>query len=625
MLEGPSAEASRGLAARASELIALTPEALYLAVVLALALVLFYTAWIRLDLTALLVVLALVLPWKLGEDGRLHGILTPAQGFNGFGSTAVIMLAGMFVLSAAMVRTGAAPLLGEKILRAGSGSLWLLQLTVFVSVTLFSSVVSNTTTVLIGLPLVLAICKERGYPAQKLLMPLAFASLLGGQWTLIGTRSNILLSEELHRRMGEGLGFFEFTPVAAVILLVSLVFFFTIGRYLLPSGEGAESLAERYDVTEYLTEVMAGAGSDMVGKTIAQLELQEKNDVTLVQIIRGNEYRPPTPWLKIQEGDVFVVQGQISKITSLLEKGGLQFKEELQLGDKTLRSVDLVMIEAVVAPRSELEGRRLEDIDFQERYGLSVLAIGRRGHRLEGRPQAQELKFGDALLLVAHQQEIEHLRGDPNLVLVESRSMPFIGRTKALWVTGLVAMIAVTSAAGWLQPAFVIPLAAVLAIATGCVNMREAYEAIDWRTLVVVAGMIPFGAALEVTGTDETLAQAVIETFRGAGPQVLLAGVMALVLLMTQLIGNAAVAVIFAPVCYNLALAAGADPKAFLLGAAMCASASFMTPVAHESTILVMGPGGYSFKDYTKLGTPLAVITWIVTVFVLPLIYPLTP
>jgi len=165
----------------------------------------------------------------------------------------------------------------------------------------------------------------------------------------------------------------------------------------------------------------------------------------------------------------------------------------------------------------------------------------------------------------------------------------------------------------------------VLAIAAGCVNMREAYEAIDWRTLVVVAGMIPFGTALEVTGTDHALADGVIATFHGAGPQVLLAGVMALVLMATQLIGNAAVAVIFAPVCYNLALAADADPKAFLLGAAMCASASFMTPVAHECTILVMGPGGYTFKDYLKLGTPLAVITWAVTVFVLPLIYPLTP
>jgi di/tricarboxylate transporter len=189
----------------------------------------------------------------------------------------------------------------------------------------------------------------------------------------------------------------------------------------------------------------------------------------------------------------------------------------------------------------------------------------------------------------------------------------------------LVAMIAATSASGLLEPAFVIPLAAVLAVATRCLSMREAYEAIDWRTLVVVGGMIPFGTALAVTGTDEVLAGAVNGAMGGAGPQMLLAGTTAIVLLMTQLIGNAAVAVIFAPVCYNLAVASGSDPVPFLLGAAMCASASFMTPVAHESTILVMGPGGYSFKDYTKLGTPLALITWIVTVFVLPIVYPLTP
>jgi di/tricarboxylate transporter len=255
---------------------------------------------------------------------------------------------------------------------------------------------------------------------------------------------------------------------------------------------------------------------------------------------------------------------------------------------------------------------------------MSVLAIGRRGHRLEGRPQAQELHFGDSLLLVAHQAELDHLREDPNLVLVDTRSMPFIGRTKALWVVGLVAMIAATAASGLLEPAFVIPLAAVLAIVTRCVNMREAYEAIDWRTLVVVGGMIPFGTALSVTGTDTALAKAVIDTFHGAGPTVLLGGACAMVLIMTQLIGNAAVAVIFAPVCYSLATASGSDPVPFLLGGAICASASFMSPVAHESNILVMAPGGYAFKDYTRLGTPLAMISWAITVFVLPLIYPLS-
>jgi di/tricarboxylate transporter len=283
------------------------------------------------------------------------------------------------------------------------------------------------------------------------------------------------------------------------------------------------------------------------------------------------------------------------------------------------------MIEAVVAPRSELEGQRLEDVDLQERYGLSVLAIGRRGHRLHGRPQTQRLKFGDALLLVAHQAEVARLRTDPNLVLADTHSMPYMGRAKALLVMGLVAMIALTSASDLLEPAFAIPLAAMLAVLTGCIHLREAYESIDWKTIVVVGGMIPYGLALEATGTDQSLARAVLDTFHGLGPQSLLAGTMALVLIMTQLIGNAAVAVIFAPICYNLALAAGADPMPFMLGAAICASASFMTPVAHESTIIVMGPGGYAFRDYARLGTPLVLITWLVVVFFLPWVYPLVP
>jgi di/tricarboxylate transporter len=273
----------------------LTPEAVFLAALLVVALVLFYTGWVRMDLTALLVTLAMIAPWRPDGEGGLRGILTAGQGFSGFGNTAVIMLAGMFVLSAAMVRTGAAPLMGEKILRAGSSSLPLLQLTVLVSVALFSSVVSNTTTVLIGLPLVLSICKERGYSPQQLLMPLAFASLLGGQWTLIGTRSNILLHDALEGYTGEGLSFFVFTPVAAMVLLVSLVFFFTFGRRLLPSTAAEESLAERYDVTEYLTEVMAGAGSDMIGKTMAQLELEQRLRSRCCRSSAGTSTAPRPP------------------------------------------------------------------------------------------------------------------------------------------------------------------------------------------------------------------------------------------------------------------------------------------------------------------------------------------
>lgn len=603
----------------------MTAEAIFLAVLLGAALVLFYTGWLRIDLTALLVLLALVLPWRLDEEGRPVGILEPEAAFSGFGSPAVIMVASMFVLSAAMVRTGAAPLIGERLLRAGARSLGGLQATVLVAVTLFSSVINDTTTVLIWMPLVLEVCRQHGHAPSKVLMPLAFASLLGGQWTLIGTRSNILVSDFLRSATGEGLGFFTFTPVAAAVFVVVLVFFMLVGRRLLPTIEEGVSLARRYEVTEYLTEIMATPGSTMVGRSLAELPLPAEREVTILQVIRGDEYLPPSPWLRIAEGDVFVIQGRISEITALLEQTNLQFKEELKLGERTLRSVDLMLAEAVVPPLSDLVGRRLEELDLPSRYGLSILAIGRRGEVLHGRLHAQELETGDSLLLVAHATQMDRLREDPDLVVLESYRRPPIGRQRALIVLGLLVSIALFSATGLLSPAVVIPAAAVTAILTRCISLRGAYEAIDLRTLVILGGMIPYGIALEETGTAAALARWVGTALEGAGPHVLLAVLLLAVVVFTQLIENAAVAIIFAPVAYELAVTAGADPLPFLLGTAICTSSSFMTPVAHESTILVMAPGRYAFRDYLRVGTPLAFITWAVTVLVLPRIYPLTP
>jgi di/tricarboxylate transporter len=601
----------------------LTPEALYLGCVLACALVLFYTGWLRTDVTALLVMLSLMVPWRPGSEGELSSILTAQQAFSGFGSPALIMVASMFVLSEAMVRTGGAQLLGGAILDAGARSEIWLQITVLTVVTLFSSVINDTTTVLIWMPVILAVCRQKGHSPSRILLPLAYASLLGGQWTLIGTRSNIVVSDYLHQRTGQGLGFFEFTPIAVAVWIGTMCYFLLIGRRHLPSTEAQPSLAERYEVTEYLTEIMAAPGSALTGRTLGELDLPGRHDVTVLAIIRGGEHLPPSPWLKLYEGDVFVVQGVISKITEMLQRPDFQVREELKVGDKTLRSVDLRMVEALVAPNSDLEGTTLERLDFHHRYGLSVLAIGRQGRPLHGRPLEQELRFGDSLLLVGHEQEIRRLRWNPNFLLLESRTLPVVGRVKPLLTVGLMVMIAVCAATKLLAPAVVIPLAAMIAVLAGCVGMRQAYEAIDWMAIVVVGAMIPYGVALEETGTARLLAASVTEVFRPFGSQALFAAVLFVTVALTQLIENAAVAIIFSPVALELALSAGANPKPFLLGIAICVSSAFMTPVAHESTILVMGPGRYEFRHYLKLGTPFALLTWLITTLLLPLIYPL--
>ncbi|MCR9245594.1 MAG: SLC13 family permease [bacterium] len=601
----------------------MTAESIYLAIVLLAAMVSFYLQKLRPDLTALLVMLSLLVPWRPTEDG-LQAILAPEKAFHGFGSPALIMVASMFVLAAAMVRTGAADYLGGRLLRRSATSELRFQLTVLVLVTLFSAVINDTTTVLVWMPPVMAICRERGYAPSRVLMLLAFGSLLGGQWTLIGTRSNVILSDYLAGQTGTGFGFFAFTPIAIVIFVGCATWFALVGRHMLPRSEGKASLENRYEVAEFLTETMAETGSDVVGKTLFELDLAER-DVSLLQVIRGKEFLPPSPWLRIQPGDVLVIQGRITAITDVLTSPGMKVREELEIDDKTLRSADLRMVEAILPPDSHLVQRSLRDLDFHHRYGVSPLAISRAGRSIRERPSSVTLKTGDSLLLVGHEAELDRLRRNPDLLLLESQPLPNTRPKAPIVLLAILGMMVLSGALGLLAPAVAIPMAAIAAVLTGCVGLRSAYESIDLQAIVIVGAMIPFGDALHSTGTAEWFAHGITSAAGTDSPQLTFAVLLGLALVLTQIIENAAVAVLLAPLAIATAKACGGDPRAFLLGVAVCVSAGFVTPVAHESTILVMGPGRYRFRDYVVLGLPFAIITWLVTAFVVPWIWPLTP
>ena len=599
----------------------MSAESTYLAVVLGLALASFWAQRLRPDVTALLVMLSLLAPWRRTADGW-RGILTPAEAFHGFGSPAVVMVASMFVLAAAMVRTGAAQALGGRLLAASSGGELRFQVTVLCVVTAFSAFVNDTTTVLVWMPPVMAICRERGYSPSRVLMLLAYGSLLGGQWTLIGTRSNIILSDCLRERTGEGLPMFVFTPVAVAVFAACLLWFVAVGRRHLPAAAAdAPSLERRYEVAEFLTETLAETGSAYVGRTLAEIDLPAR-DVTVLQVIRGNAMLPPGGHLRVEAGDVLVLQGGMQAIAQALQQG-LKVKEELKVDDKTLRSADLRMVEAILPPDSEFRGKSLKELDFHHRYGVSPLAISRAGRSLRERPLAQPLHDGDSLLLVGHEPELRRLRWNRNLLLLESQPVPTADPLRRGLVLALMAAMVLVGATGILPAATAIPMAAMAAVLTGCVGIRAAYEKIDLQALVIVGAMIPFGDALQQTGAAADFAGWFVRQMSGAPPEMLLAAVLLLTVATTQVIENAAAAALLGPLAAAVAASAGCRPEPFLLGVAICVSAAFVTPVAHESTILVMGTGRYRFRDYVRLGLPLAAITWIVTSWLVPIQLPL--
>ena len=594
------------------------PEFVVLGLILLGALYLFWTQGLRTDITALLVMLTLALPWPR-PDGKWSAILSPQEAYAGFGSVAVIMVAAMFVFGAAMVRTGAAEMIGGRLFRACAHDEFLFQAAVMSVATAFSMFINETTVVLVFLPVILGVCKERNLSPSRYLLCAAYGAALGGQWTLIGTRSSIIVSDFLHQRTGHGIGFFDFTPIAAPVFVGCAIYFFLFGRRFLPKAE-LQSLEQELG-KEYLTEVMVTPQSTTVGLTLDQLDWAKRQDITIVGVIREGERMPPNGWMKLHPGDALIMQGAVPTIGSLLKSPGFQFMEEVKIGEKTLRSLDLITVEALLSPNSRYTGRTMQQTNFGRDYGFSVLGISRHGQTIHERPSATRLEYGDSLLLLGHNSNLERLERNPNLIVLSQRHFPTSGKWQATIMMLLLGGIILTAVTGVLTPALSVPLAAIAALLLGCVKVNDTYKSVNWQAVATVGGMMSLGLALEKTGAAGALAHLIVTNLEWAGPNVILCALLALTVAMTQLIENAAIAIILSPIAYQIARESHADPKSFMVGLAICISTSFCTPVAHETTMLVMGPGRYRFKHYLAIGSGMAVIAWLITTFVTPMIW----
>ena len=594
------------------------PEFIALGLILAGALYLFWTQKLRTDITALLVMLCLAIPWP-HPDGKWSGILTPQEAFAGFGSVAVIMVTAMFVFSAALVRTGAAEMIGGRLFRAASSNELLFQAAVFGLATACSMFVNETTIVLVFMPVVLGVCKERNLSPSRYLLCAAYGAALGGQWTLIGTRSNIIVSEFFRQRTGHPIGFFDFTPIAATVFVGCSIYFFLVARRFLPAAD-VQSLEQELG-KEYLSEVMITPDSATIGLTLDSLEWAKRQDATIVGVIREGERMPPNGWMKLHAGDALIVQGAVPTIGSLLKSPDFRFVEEVKIGDKALRSLDLITVEALLSPNSRYTGRTMQETNFGRDYGFSVLGISRHGQTIQERPTASQLEYGDSLLLLGHNSNLERLERNPNLIVLSQRHFPNPGKKQAAITMLLLLGVILSAITGALSPALSIPIAAAAVLLFKCVKVTDTYKSVDWPAVATVGGMISFGFALEKTGAAAALAHSIVSNFQWAGPNLILGAMLLFTVTLTQIIENAAVAIILAPIAYQIAHESGTDPKPFMVGLAVCISTSFCTPVAHETTMLVMGPGRYRFKHYLTMGTGMAIVAWLIATYVTPLIW----
>jgi di/tricarboxylate transporter len=786
----------------------LTPDIAIVFSVLAVAVVFLVTEWIPMEVTALL---------SLGAVALL-GLVSPVEALAGFSNPAVVTVWAVFILSGGLIRTGVANVIGNFVLRMAGTRETTMIIVIMTTAGVMSAIMNNVAVAALMLPVVMDIARHTGRPPSRLLMPLAYGSLLGGLSTQIGTPPNILVTDALRDAGLTPFTFFDFTPVGLVVMFSGIAFMTFIGRHLLPQRDVAkESSADskinwqtQYDLQERLFHIRIPRGSTLADKTLAEARMGSVLGWNVIGITRGDRTTlAPGPTDTLLIGDRLTVEGRIENLNELknwhqlvVEEGGIDLREpyseeikigeillpgnsrfvgstlnslgfrarfglnvlairrndqimrtnlqdeKLQRGDmllvagtvehleklekttgfdefryvelseltdvyrlheqlmvmqvppdsalvaKTLKesrlgdalgsrvlgilrgenpiimpepheilqandrlvvegrqrdfdnlraleemeierrtdtdvdkliSGDAGLVEAILSPQTTLEGKTLRQINFREKFGLNVLALWRKGRAYRSNLRDMELRFGDALLLLGPRAKLQLLGREPDIIVLTETAQEEL-RTKKMKLSILIMVgVLLPVILGWVQIYIAAVVGAALMVLVGCLNMEEAYRQIEWKAVFLIAGMLPLGTALDQTGAAKLIAEGVVALVGPFGPRAVMLGLVVLTFIATCFVPTAALVVLMGPIALNTASDLGLSPYAFMMAIAMAASASFMTPVSHPANILVMGPGGYRFTDYLKIGGLLTLVVLVVLMVVLPIFWPLVP
>lgn len=612
--------------------------------ILALAILFFITEWLRVDVVALAVLVALM----------VTGLLTPQEAIAGFSNSVVITIASLFVIGGGILQTGLAAAIGNRVLKIAGHHPSRLMVMIMISVALLSAFMSDTGTVAVLLPAVMALAAAAHISPSRLLIPLSFGSLLGGAATLIGTPPNLIVSDVLRQNGFGPFRFFDYTLIGMALFIAGILFMLLFGRRLLPDRapvqevqriETLSDLARRYQLPNNLFRMRVRDTSRLVGKTVAEGAFGKDFQVNIIELRRQPERRPllglgdgflvwkagkakgvkPSIETVFQPDDVIVVQGEPPNVAHLAASWDLVVQPAEAADEQALLNQEVGLAEVLLPQESRLIGKTLVDLHFGRAYSLSVLDIRRPGHSGQLSLKTTSLHFGDTLLVQGPWENILALKkqmrdfvviGQPERKLVESK------HTKAP-IAALILVGMLIAMVGEFVPLATASMAgALLMILTGCVTIDEAYGFIDWKSVILVAGMLPMSTALQKVGLITLASEQLTGSLGLLGPVWMLAGLFLLTSIFTQVLSNTATAVLLAPLALVSAQNLDVQPQAFLMGVAIAASMAFASPVASPVNTLVMAAGNYRFSDYIKVGLPFVALMTIIAVLVLPLLWP---
>ena len=590
----------------------MTLEIWLLFIILFLTLILFALDFFRFDVVSLLALLAVT----------LTGLIPFRDAFSGFSNPAVVTVAAVLVLSKGLQNSGVVETIGQWLGYVKGGII--IQTAMLSGLVIFlSTFMNNVGAVALLLPVTLYIARVRKIPASSLLMPLAFAAHFGGMITLIGTPTNLILSSFREQALGQPYLMFDFAPVGLGISLASLIFIVFIGWRLVPIRKGQTSVKDLFDIKEYVTEVEVTEESKLVGERLSEIRSYTDDGVNVLSLVRNKEKRmAPAPQTKFKPDDILIVQCGTKALEDLVANANLAMVGSKAIEREDLVTEEMTLMEAVITANSPMVNNSAVSIDLRRRHGINLLAVFRQGTQIRARLDKINLKDGDVLLLQGHPQTMKEALSSLACLPLAERDLR-IGRPKQIILALSIFIIAILLAAFNILPVAVTFVAGTVAmVMTKLVTLREAYESVNWPIIILLGAMIPVGEALEVTGGAQLIADSILRYGAQWSPTALVAILMIVTMFLSDLVNNTAAVVLMAPIGISMANTLGGSVDTLLMGIVIASSCAFLTPIGHQSNTLVMGPGGYKFGDYWKLGIIIEVIVVLVGVPLIMMFWP---
>ncbi|WP_409228336.1 SLC13 family permease [Gudongella sp. SC589] len=551
----------------------------------------------------------------------LVGLVPMEEAFQGFGHPAVITVAAVLAVSKGLMNAGVVDFMARYLLRLGDNIM--VQMTFLVlAVTISSAFMNNIGALALMMPVAIKMARKNNKSPSIFLMPLAFGSLLGGMTTLVGTPPNIIISTFRADYTGDAFGMFDFSPVGGAVAAAGIAFILLIGWRLIPKRAGGKSDEDLFEIKDYITELVVPEESEYVGKTIDELEETVKGELKVVSVIRkGRNMAAPSLKLSLEKEDSIIVEATAGEIQEILDATDLKLADSDKLSQEDIKTDEVEIMEAVVMTNSFIIGRTAKSMRIRSRYGINILGVAREGVRLSKSPDSVKFIVGDILLLQGPPETLTEIITQWGCLPLAGRGIS-LGKPRRLFSGVLIFAVALTLTALGLIPVQVSFMAAAVVMVLGnFISLKEMYESIDWSIIVLLGSIIPVSRALETTGGAQLIAESVLGLADRLPVWAMVLAVLVISMTLSDIVNNAAAVLIMAPIALEIAGGLSASPDAFLMSVAVGASCSFLTPIGHQSNTLVMGPGGYKFGDYWRMGLPLEIIVVAVAVPMIMLVW----